>query len=116
MFNKKGVVDMKNLIKKQIIELASELKKYAYADQEAICWNGSLLDLANYDLSIEYYTRNIYGNYSADVAATKIFMTSIFLILLNTFRRRWRKWRILNITKLNLMVNSILDKVKMTIQ
>jgi hypothetical protein len=84
VFNKKGVVDMENLIKKQIIELASKLKKYAYADEEAICWNGSLLDLANYDLSIEYYTRNIYGNYSADVAA--VYSQYIYLVNKNIDR------------------------------
>ncbi len=75
---------MENLLKKQIIELASKLKKYAYADEEAICWNGSLLDLAHYDLSIEYYTRNIFGNYSADVAA--IYSQYIYLVNKNIDR------------------------------
>jgi len=69
---------MENLIKKQIIELASKLKKYAYADETVYGWQGNLLELANYDLEIEYYTRNIYGNYSADVAA--IYSQYIYLV------------------------------------
>ena len=60
---------MKNLIKEQIAVLAAMLEQYAYADDETICGNSNLLELANYDLTIEYYTRNIYGDYHADVAA-----------------------------------------------
>lgn len=69
---------MENLIKEQIADLASKLEQYGYADEEIICWNGSLLDLANYDLTIEYYTRNLYGNYTADVAA--IYNQYIYLV------------------------------------
>ena len=75
---------MENLIKKQITDLASKLEQYGYADVEAICWNGNLLELANYDLEIEYYTRNIYGNYSADVAA--IYSQYIYLVNKNIHR------------------------------
>lgn len=60
---------MENLIKEQIAVLAAMLEQYAYADDETICGNSNLLDLANYDLEIEHYTRNIYGNYTVDVAA-----------------------------------------------
>ena len=43
-------------------ELAKELKKHQYHD-------GTLHDLANLDLYIKHYNRNIYGDYKADVAA-----------------------------------------------
>lgn len=69
---------MDNLVKKQITDLASELEQYCYADETVYGWQGNLLELANYDLEIEYYTRNIYGNYSADVAA--IYSQYVYLV------------------------------------
>ena len=69
---------MDNLIKEQIVVLAAILEQYAYADEETICGNGNLLELANYDLEIEHYTRNIYGNYAADVAA--VYSQYIYLV------------------------------------
>lgn len=53
---------MENLIKEQIAALAAMLELYQYE-------GGTLLDLANYDLQINYCNRDIYGNYHADVAA-----------------------------------------------
>tara|TARA_Y100000114_G_C11675404_1_gene285930 strand:- start:494 stop:847 length:354 start_codon:yes stop_codon:yes gene_type:complete len=84
VFKKKGVVNMENLVKQQIIDLANKLEQYGYADETVYGWHGSLLELANYDLEIEYYTRNIYGNYSADVAA--IYSQYIYLVNKNIHR------------------------------
>ena len=53
---------MRNLIKEQIAVLAAMLELHQYEQ-------GTLLDLANYDLKIQYGGRNIYGDYAADVAA-----------------------------------------------
>tara|TARA_R100001015_G_C4504911_1_gene78334 strand:- start:248 stop:601 length:354 start_codon:yes stop_codon:yes gene_type:complete len=81
VFKKKGVVNMDNLIKEQIAVLAATLEQYTYADETVYGWQGNLLELANYDLEIEYYTRNIYGNYAADVAA--VYSQYIYLVNIN---------------------------------
>ena len=49
---------MENLVNlKDFIDLASKLEQYTYAEETVYGWNGNLLELANYDLEIEYYTR-----------------------------------------------------------
>jgi hypothetical protein len=53
---------MGKLVKEQIAVLAAMLELHQYNE-------GTLLDLANYDLKIQYCGRNIYGDYPADVAA-----------------------------------------------
>tara|TARA_Y100001938_G_C7797029_1_gene285292 strand:+ start:136 stop:462 length:327 start_codon:yes stop_codon:yes gene_type:complete len=74
---------MENLVKKQITDLASKLEQYSYIDESVYGWQGSLLEQANYDLEMQYYTRNIYGNYSADVAA--IYSQYIYLVNKNIY-------------------------------
>tara|TARA_R100001460_G_scaffold25276_4_gene50839 strand:- start:338 stop:541 length:204 start_codon:yes stop_codon:yes gene_type:complete len=53
---------MEGLVKRQMTELAKKLKGHQY-------YGGTLLGLAEYDLQIKNYKRDIYGDYAADVAA-----------------------------------------------
>ena len=53
---------MESLVTRQITELAKKLKGHQYH-------GGTLLGLAEYDLQIKNYKRDIYGDYTADVAA-----------------------------------------------